>query len=302
MSGPLHAFVANELGAEVRPEIAAAARVVGKRLGGVAVLFYGSVLRTGDLDGLLDFYVLTDRPRHRGIRGLASRLLWPDISFEEVRVGTRRLRAKVATMPLDTFRRAASGEFLDTTIWTRFVQPCALVWTRSPRTREAVVGAVAAAAVTATRFAAVLGPKAATPGAFWRALFRETYEMELRIEKPGREDHILAFNPSRYDALLRLGWEAGGIVFEENRTALRPIIPFRTCRRLMEAWLVRHRWGRALNVARLAKAAFLLDGAMRYAAWKLQRHTGIQITLTPWRERHPVLAAPGILWRVWQAR
>jgi len=26
------------------------------------------------------------------------------------------------------------------------------------------------------------------------------------------------------------------------------------------------------------------------------------VTLSPWAERHPILAAPGVLWRVWRAR
>jgi hypothetical protein len=30
--------------------------------GAQAVLFYGSILRTGDLTGVLDYYILTDRP------------------------------------------------------------------------------------------------------------------------------------------------------------------------------------------------------------------------------------------------
>ena len=301
MSLALRAFVADELGTSVRPEIATAARVIGERLGGVAVLFYGSVLRTGDLDGLLDFYVLTDRPVHRGLRGLASRLLWPDISFEEVQFGDLRVRAKVATMPLDTFRRAAAGEFIDTTIWTRFVQPSALVWSKGAAA-QTVVNAVASAAVTAARFAAVLGPVTGAPRSYWKALFRQTYETELRVEKPGREEQILDFDPGRYDRLLRLAWDAGGIAYRENGSELRPVVSERTCRQLTQAWLVRQRWGRALNVARLIKAAFLLQGAARYAAWKIQRHTGTQITLTPWREQHPLLATPALLWQVWRAR
>ena len=50
---PLRRAIADMLAAEVRPEIVEAAAVVAGRLGGSAVLFYGSVLRTGDLDGLL---------------------------------------------------------------------------------------------------------------------------------------------------------------------------------------------------------------------------------------------------------
>ena len=60
--------------------------------------------------------------------------------------------------------------------------------------------------------------------------------------------------------------------------------------------------GKPLNLLRLAKASTTFDGAATYAAWKIERHTGVAIEVTPWRERHPLLAAPGVLWRVWRAR
>lgn len=300
MNAALEAFVARELRTPVRREIAAAAQQIARRLNGVAVLFYGSVLRTGDLDGLLDFYVLTDRPVAAGARGLASRYLWPDISFEEVRLDGRRLRAKVATMPLQTFAEASRGELIDTTIWTRFVQPSALIWTADAAAADAVTQAIAAAAVTAGRFAAVLGPADGTARSYWKALFRETYSAELRVERPGREDQILAYDPARYERLLRLAWAEGDIAFDDDGALLTPRPTVAQCQQLSRAWLVRLRTGKLLNAARLVKAAFLLDGAARYAAWKIQRHTGVAIRLTPWREHHPLLAAPAMLWQVWR--
>ena len=50
------------------------------------------------------------------------------------------------------------------------------------------------------------------------------------------------------------------------------------------------------------RAAFTFDGAARYGAWKIERHTGIAVPLSPFAERHPILAAPGVFWRVWRAR
>jgi hypothetical protein len=60
--------------------------------------------------------------------------------------------------------------------------------------------------------------------------------------------------------------------------------------------------GKPLNALRLIKAAFTFEGAARYALWKIERHSGLRLALTPWRERHPILAAPGVLLRLWQAR
>jgi len=50
------------------------------------------------------------------------------------------------------------------------------------------------------------------------------------------------------------------------------------------------------------RAAGTFDGAARYAAWKIERHTGVAVEVTPFRERHPLLAAPGVLWRIWRGR
>lgn len=47
---------------------------------------------------------------------------------------------------------------------------------------------------------------------------------------------------------------------------------------------------------RLIKASTTFKGAARYAAWKIERHTGMAVPITPFRERFPLLAAPQVLW------
>jgi hypothetical protein len=301
MDRALARFVGEGLAAPVPDE----ARAFAERLAkppAAAVLFYGSALRTGDLEGVLDFYVLTDRPHRRGLRGLVERRLWPEVSYHEASFGGREVRAKVATMTIETFLEAARGERLDTTIWARFVQPCALAWSRDPQAAETAAEAVAQAAITATRFAAALGPPSGPARAYWKVLFRQTYAAEFRVETPGREDQVLAFHPGRYEALLPLGWRAGGLAFSEEDGVLWPRLGDAELAGLRRAWRARRRMGKPLNVARLVKAAFTFEGASRYAAWKLERHTGFKAPLTPWRERHPILAAPGVLWRLGRAR
>jgi hypothetical protein len=263
-----------------------------------AVLFYGSSLRTGEREGIHDFYVLTHTPQH----GLASRLLWPDVGYREIADEDGTLRAKVASMTLAQFQQAARGAGLDTTIWTRFVQPAALAWSDGAQSAAAVAKAVAEAATTAARFAAALGPEKGPPAAFWNSLFRETYAAEFRVENAGREKTILAADAARYDALLPLAWQAGGVAFTSDGGALSPTLAPDERKRLLGAWRLRRTMGRPLNIARLMKAAFTFEGAARYAAWKIERHTGVPVAVTPWRERHPILAAPGVLWRVARER
>lgn len=275
--------------------------LAGRFPGAQAVLFYGSVLRTGDLDGVMDFYVLTDAVRP-GLAGLASRVLWPDVSYHELAADGRTCRAKVAAMTLGQFQAAVTGERADTTIWTRFVQPCALVWAITPAVGDAVIAAVATAARTAARFAAVVGPSEGRPEDYWRALFRQTYAAEFRVEARGREASILEVAPARYAAILPAAWTADGFAFDEIGGGVMPRLEPAERKRILSAWRLRRTLGKPLNVARLLKAAFTFEGAARYAAWKIERHTGINVPLTPWRERHVILASPGVLWRLWKAR
>jgi len=286
--------VAETLDAPVMAPVRAIADLLGTERGARAVLFYGSNLRTGSLDGVLDFYVLL--PGEQGER------IWPRVSYREWTVEGVTLRAKIAEMALDTFARAARGQSRDTTIWARFVQPSALAWAADDVARAEVTTAVADAARTAARLAAALGPREGSAVAFWRALFQATYKAEFRVEKPGRENDILAVNAAHFDGLLPLAWEAQGIAFDCDGERLSPRLSPERRRSILGWWRTRERLGKPLNLLRLVKASATFDGAARYAAWKIERHTGIAVELTPWREKHPLLAAPAVLWRVWRAR
>ncbi|MBL8555590.1 MAG: hypothetical protein JNL41_15055 [Phenylobacterium sp.] len=248
-----------------------------------AILYYGSTLRTGDLTGILDFYRLTHRPHRGGLRGLVERVLWPEVSYHEV----GGLKAKVATLPLATFHKAAAGRTLDTTIWARFVQPCQRVWAADEASAAAARDAVVAAVVTASRFAARLGPAGAPPAGYWTALFRKTYAAEFRVETAERADTVLAPFAERYARILPLAWTAAGVRFERAGDTFTP------SRQGLPGWTAPNLAGKPLNIARILKAAFTFAGAARYAAYKIARHTGVEIEVTPWRERHPFLAAPG---------
>ncbi len=296
MSETLQTLVGRELGSEVPAPVKELAATLADPVRDAVILYYGSTLRSGDLSGILDFYRLTHRPHRRGIRGHIERWLWPEVSYHEAAVEGDTLRAKVATMPLATFRRAAEGRGLDTTIWARFVQPAQLAWSAGPEATTAAGQAVTEAVKTAARHAAALGPTAGGAGAFWTALFRRTYAAEFRVENGGRADQIAAAAEGRYAAILPLAWAEAGVRFSEADGVLAPV------KTGLPRLSVRAALGKPLNLARLAKAAFTFEGAARYAAWKIERHTGIAIPLTPFRERHPILAAPGVFWRLRRAQ
>ena len=294
MSEGLRARTIAALERSVDPAVAAFAHMLAQEAGASAVLFYGSNLRTGSLEGVLDFYLL--------MPGRAERGMWPRVSYREWSYGGEDLRAKIATMTLEKFVSAAKGETRDTTIWARFVQPSALIWAADEHARDAVCASVCAAACTASRLAVAVGPDAGTGADYWRALFRATYKAELRVEKPGRENSILEANEAHFDGLLPTALAAQGIAFRMSGGRITPQMIPAERKRILRWWATRRRLGKPINVARLVRATTTFDGAARYGAWKLHRHTGISVEVTPWREKHPLLAAPGAALEIWKAK
>ena len=133
-------------------------------------------------------------------------------------------------------------------------------------------------------------------------MFQETYKAEFRVEKPGREDSILSLNASHFAGLAPAAWDAGAIPYEDMARGLAVIWPAGRQEQVLRQWRRRRRWGKPLNLLRLIKATTTFEGAARYAAWKVERHTGVPVEVTPWREKHPILAAPAVLLKVWRAR
>ena len=290
----LHQRIAAGLDAPVHQAVRDFAATLARDTGAVAALFYGSNLRTGELEGVLDFYLL--------MPGAERSRIWPRVSYHEWDYAGQTLRAKAATMALSTFAAAACGQRRDTTIWARFVQPSALVWLADEETRDTVGRAIAAAAETAARLSIALGPPCGTERDYWRALFQATYQAEFRVEKPGRENSILDMNPAHFDGLLTLALAAQGIPFTVDGASITPQLAPQKRQQILRWWNVRRRLGKPLNLLRLVRATTTFDGAARYAAWKIERHTGVPVEITPWREKHPLLAAPGVLFSVWRNR
>jgi len=267
-----------------------------------AVLLYGACRRDGDAAGLLDLYVLTGGQRAfhgRALPALFNALLPPNVLHWRAAGADGPLRAKVAVMTLRQFERRMRAGSPDTTVWARFCQPATLVHARDPAARRRVEGAVARAVETAALWAVRLGPPAATPEAYWAGLFARTYGAELRVERGNRPERIVAgapdwFGPALPAALARLGLDGRA----DAAGRLRPGLAGDWAGDWAGAWARRRALGKVLNGLRLIKAAFTFDGGPDYLADKISRHAGVRVDLTDWQRRHPVLAAPLLLWRL----
>ena len=302
---PLDALIAIELREAVPPAVTAfAAHLAAQGHGALAVLFYGSNLRTGDLEGVLDFYILVESLRGwhpSALAAFGNHLLPPNVGYHEWVFEGRPLRAKVAVLRLDQFQQGVAGSGLDTTLWARFAQPARLIWSRDSAAAAAAAAAVAKAVVTASRWAALLGPEQGLAKEYWDAVFARTYAAELRVEKSTRAASLAAHDPQRYEQALCLGWQLAGAGFTQDAAGrLKPDVEAEERTKAEHAWARRARWGKPLNLLRLTKSVFTFAGGADYVAWKVERHSGYRIPLTDWQRRHPLLAAPKVLWTLWR--
>jgi hypothetical protein len=278
-----------------RPDAAAAAAQIVRDHGDTvaAVLFYGACLRDR-VPGIVDLYILVDDYRKFHLRrgaALANRLLPPTVLFLPANAETN-LGFKAAVMSRTAFRaRMASGS-LDTTVWARFCQPAALAYCRDDETRRWVGDTLTEAVATAVRWAVRLGPETGHAADYWTALFRHTYAAELRVEGGGRAGTIYDFAPRRFDALIAAA--ADGLTSAPDGGFRRTLTP-QTIAAARRAWRRRALAGKILNLARLAKALFTFRDGVDYIVWKLERHSGQTVALTPWQKRHPLLAALFVL-------
>lgn len=269
----LEQLVADELAQPVDPRVAAMAAALAAKYPGAsqAVLFYGSCLRESQLDGLmLDFYlIVSDYRAAYGKSWLArgNALIPPNVfPFEQ-----DGLMAKYAVLSVADFHRLNGVETRNVSVWARFAQPARLVWSADAAARTQAIRAVSRAAPTLLAAAGAIDGEA--PLDWWRRAFALTYSVELRAERKSRSNSVVDADPARYQrfsapaiAAIPVAAQAGG-------------------------WGRRRIEGKLLSIVRLAKAAFTYSGGIDYLAWKINRHAGTQIKISPWQRKWPLLAA-----------
>lgn len=265
-----------------------------------AILFHGSCLRDENGAGILDFYVLVDDYRayhRRSAAALANAILPPSVGFISGGQG-RILGAKVAVIARDQFAARLAPDSFDTTLWARFCQPAALVFCRNAKIADWVAQTLSQATATAVEWAVRLGPAEGRAEDFWTALFRHTYDAELRVEGPARAVQLYGFAPAQFDAAFAALLPCPVTPLPDGR--YRVHLSKSQRRHARARWRRRRGLGKVLNVLRLCKALFTFDGGVDYLVGKLERHSGQRIALRPWQRRHPLLAAPGMVWSLYR--
>ena len=254
-----------------------AEHVIQNHRGVLAVLAYGSTLRDVSADeSLIDLYVLTEC-----LAGVSSNLLSrlgcalvpPNVYYGECRHGGEVYRAKYACLPLRQFEHRISKSASNPYFWARFSQPSRIVWVRDAQCRSRLITALQQCIEAATANARAIAP--GEPAlAQWITLFQNTYRTELRPESAARAEQIVEANASYYES-------AQALCSQSNS--------------LSANWALRRLAGKSLSVLRLIKAAFTFQGGADYIAWKIKRHSGVEITVAPWQRKHPLLAGVFLL-------
>jgi len=282
-------IVRDELTSPVPPPVRAIAEAARRRHDPAvrAILFYGSCFRDGIVEErLVDLYLIVEsyRRAHRSrLAAAMNRLLPPNVYYVETTHEGRRVRAKYAVLSLDQLERRVRPDIRTPYFWARFAQPTGLVMAVDAGVEGRIEAALVEAVTTMAGAARRIAPDEADPLALWRQGFAATYRTELRAEKPHRAAEIVDHHPDRYRRL--------NAATAQN-AASGPALDSVACRLQ----------GKARSVLALIKAAFTFTGGADYLAWKIERHSGVAVALTPWQRRHPILASPPILWRLWRSR
>jgi hypothetical protein len=275
-----------------------------RRHGGAvsAILFYGSCLRKKNVvGGVLDFYAVVDSYRAaygRGLLAVANAVLPPNVFMVSVRRGDQEAHAKYAVVSREDFARGVTGATLHAIVWARFCQPARVVYARDQVAREAVARDSAEAAVTMVRTAMALHGVAGAcdldPESLWQVGFRATYGTELRTERPETIRELFAAAPERYAKVTALAAAElaarGAIALPEATTRpLHVVVDPAWSSELARRWRRRTPLAKVFYFVRLIKSAFTFGEWLPYALWKLGRHTGVRVELTPLQRRYPLI-------------
>ena len=311
----LAGLLAAELATPVSGEVRAVAEAIRDRHDGVsAVLFYGSCLRRGTTEGVLDFYVLVDDYRAAHASRLAAflgHLLPPNVFHLELAVAGAPLRAKYAVISSRDFLRSTTARALDCRVWSRFCQPARRVWARDAAAEYAVLLAVERATLTAVERMLRWLPGDAPvqrfrPAELWTQAFRETYRAELRGEKAEAIDAIYGAQAERFDrialAALRVLEAKGRLRLVEVGAELA--VESDPVRRAWarRAWRMRRPVAKAIAIAGLLKTPLTFEGWVDYAIWKVERHSGVRVVLSERQRRRPVRSVLPIALRLLRQR
>ena len=276
-----------------------------------AILLYGSCLRSHEIgDGVVDFYVVVDdysNAYQEHYLRYFNEWLPPNVFYLEVSAREKTFRSKYAVISMTEFEKGNQYWF-HSYLWARFAQPVRLLYARDETTRQRIYNSLAQAVVA---FLAptikALGSCVVTAEEIWVKGLTFTYAAELRPERESRARQLAELNLDDYKCLTEQALPSLVGILEKlpqeqqvQGIGYRCLADDSERRRSLRRWQLRRWQGRVLSVLRLTKATFTFRDCIDYAAWKIERHTGVSIEVTPKLRRHPVLFGCKVFWKLFR--
>jgi hypothetical protein len=251
------------------------------------VLFYGSCLRTGQIDdGVVDLHVIIDDygAYDDFLLAALNRLIAPNVFYLCVASGNGEVRAKYNVFALDHLPRLLAPGRLAVFSWARLAQRSAVLYARDEEVLARVHGLRATAVRTFTQAAAPLAGDIREPAAFWQRALALTFACELRAEPPARAAQVVDQDRDYFAAVserLDQPPATGGV-------------------QARAAWGLRRLVGKLGSILRLVKGWYTFEGGLDYLVWKLERHSGRQIDIPERVRRQPLIHIWGFAWRLYR--
>lgn len=276
-----------------------------------AILLYGSCLRSHEIgDGVVDFYVVVDdysNAYQEHYLRYFNTWLPPNVFYLEVSAQNRIFRAKYAVISMAEFEKGNQYWF-HSYLWARFAQPVRLLYARDEIIRQRIYNSLAHAVVAFLRpTIEALGSCVVTVEEIWVKGLTLTYAAELRPERESRARQLTELNLDEYRHLTECALPSLVGILEKlpqehqvQGIGYRCLADDSERRRSLRRWQLRRWQGRVLSVLRLTKATFTFRDCIDYAAWKIERHTGVNIEVTPRLRRHPVLFGCKVFWKLFR--
>lgn len=275
----------------------------------LVILFHGSCFRKGDAsDGLVDLYLLVNSYRaayHKHLHRTLNRLLPPNVFYLEITVDDIVVRAKYTVISLADFQRGTSMNWFHSYLWGRFAQPAGILYSRHESIADVVYSALAQAVITFMTRTLPIIPAQFDARILWNQGLLLSYRAELRPEFPDKLVRLFEWTPQYYEQLTRIAMGAlpysVGAVTRDASCHYHAQIPIRIRFVNRLAWRVRFIQGKLLSLLRLLKGLLTFKGGIDYVLWKIERHSGITIAVTPRLRRVPFLGICFIFWRLYRS-
>ena len=263
------------------------------------ILFYGSCARGEDMeDGIADVFVIVDNYRNiYGKRYLAflNACLPPNVFYREIPAEGAPVRLKLAVISMADFSDGIRRGF-HSYLWGRFAQPTPILYARTKAVQREFYRLMAQSVLTLLRTTLpALQGKTGDVEMIWTNALSLSYSTEFRAEPDSKAMQLVRHNHAAYTALLDASLPALETVLRrEGDGSYRSPGNAESARKTRRQWRRRRRTGHFLWILRLLKAALTFSNGVDYAAWKIGRHAGVEIEVTPRLRRYPLLFGWGV--------